>query len=141
MPFTGRLRDVGSTFIGLVLATVALLGNGKATVAMTLLLPIVALGLPILDTLFAVVRRTARRRNPLRRDIGHLHHRLLQLGLSAQRAVTVLLGVSAVFGMVAVLLAWLPKEAALSLTVALGLAVLAALAALTYLGWRAGRGS
>lgn len=134
------LGDVGSTFIGLVLATVALLENRKATAAMTLLLPIVALGLPILDTLFAVVRRTARGRNPLRRDMGHLHHRLLHLGLSAQRAVACLLGVSAVFGMVAVLLAWLPKEAALSVTVALGFAVLAALAALTYLGWRAGRG-
>jgi UDP-GlcNAc:undecaprenyl-phosphate/decaprenyl-phosphate GlcNAc-1-phosphate transferase len=81
------LGDVGSTFVGLVLATVALLQNRKATAAMTLLLPLVALGLPVLDTLFAVVRRTARGRNPLRRDMGHLHHRLLRLGLSPRAAV------------------------------------------------------
>jgi UDP-GlcNAc:undecaprenyl-phosphate GlcNAc-1-phosphate transferase len=134
------LGDVGSTFVGLVLATVALLQNRKATAAMTLLLPLVALGLPVLDTAFAVVRRTARGRNPLRRDLGHLHHRLLRLGLSPQAAVGWLLGASAVFGAVAILLSRLPKEATLSVTAALGLAVLAALARLTYLERRARNG-
>jgi UDP-GlcNAc:undecaprenyl-phosphate GlcNAc-1-phosphate transferase len=127
------LGDVGSTFVGLVLATVSLLQNRKATAAMTLLLPLVALGLPVLDTLLAVVRRTARGGNPLRRDLGHLHHRLLGLGLSSQAAVGWLLGASAIFGAVAILLARLPKQAALSVTAALGLAVLVALARLTYL--------
>jgi UDP-GlcNAc:undecaprenyl-phosphate GlcNAc-1-phosphate transferase len=134
------LGDVGSTFIGLVLATVALLENRKATAAMTLLLPLVALGLPVLDTVFAVVRRTARGRNPLRRDMGHLHHRLLRLGLSPQAAVGWLLAASAVFGGVAVLLARLPKQATLSVTAAFGLAVLLALARLTYLERRARNG-
>jgi UDP-GlcNAc:undecaprenyl-phosphate GlcNAc-1-phosphate transferase len=131
------LGDVGSTFVGLVLATVALLENRKATAAMTLLLPLVALGLPLLDTAFAVVRRTARGRNPLRRDMGHLHHRLLRLGLSPQAAVGWLLGTSAIFGGVAILLARLPKQATLSVTAALGLAVLVALARLAYLERRA----
>ncbi len=126
------LGDVGSTFVGLVLATIALLENRKTTAAMTLLLPLVALGLPVLDTVVAVVRRTARGRNPLRRDMGHLHHRLVRLGLSPQQAVGWLLGVSAMLGAVAVLLVRLPKHAALSVTVVLGLAVLGALSALTY---------
>lgn len=127
------LGDVGSTFIGLVLASVALLENRKTTAAMTLLLPLVALGLPVVDTVFAVVRRAARGRNPLRRDMGHLHHRLLRLGLSPQRAVGWMLGVSAGFGAVAVLLTRLPKQAALSVTVLLGLTVLGAVVRLAYL--------
>jgi UDP-GlcNAc:undecaprenyl-phosphate GlcNAc-1-phosphate transferase len=127
------LGDAGSTFIGLVLATVALLENRKATAAMTLLLPLIALGLPVLDTVFAIVRRTARGRNPLRRDMGHLHHRLLRLGLSPQRAVGYLLGANVVFGVMAVLLSRLPKQAALSVTVGLGLAIFGAFAVLTYL--------
>jgi UDP-GlcNAc:undecaprenyl-phosphate GlcNAc-1-phosphate transferase len=134
------LGDVGSTFVGLVLATVALLENRKTTAAVTLLLPIVALGLPVLDTLFAIVRRTARGRNPLRRDMGHLHHRLLRLGLSPPRAVGWLLGASAIFGAVAVWLSQLSKQAALSATVVLGLSVFAALAVLTWLERRARNG-
>ncbi len=134
------LGDVGSTFIGLVLATVALLENRKATAAVTLLLPLVALGLPVLDTVFAVVRRTARGRNPLRRDTGHLHHRLLRLGLSPQQAVGWLLGASALFGVVAVWLSQLPKQAVLSVTVALGLAIFVALGVLTYLERRSRNG-
>lgn len=134
------LGDVGSTFIGLVLAAVALLENRKTTAALPLLLPLVALGLPVLDTVFAVVRRTARGRNPLRRDMGHLHHRLLRLGLTPPQAVGCLLGVSAAFGGAAVLLSRLPKQAALSVTALLALAVLAALAALTWLERRARNG-
>jgi UDP-GlcNAc:undecaprenyl-phosphate GlcNAc-1-phosphate transferase len=134
------LGDVGSTFIGLVLATISLLENRKATAAMTLLLPLVAIGLPVLDTVFAIVRRTARGRNPLRRDMGHLHHRLLRLGLSPPVAVGWLLGASAVFGGVAILLARLPKQAALLVTGGLGLAVLVALAALTVLERRSRNG-
>lgn len=134
------LGDVGSTFIGLVLATVALLENRKTTAAMTLLLPLVALGLPVLDTVFAVVRRIARGRNPLRRDMGHLHHRLLRLGLTPQQAVSFLLAASAVFGAAAVLLTYLPKQAALALTTGLALLILAALAGLRYLEWRSRNG-
>jgi UDP-GlcNAc:undecaprenyl-phosphate GlcNAc-1-phosphate transferase len=133
------LGDVGSTFIGLGLATVALLENRKATAAMTLLLPMVALGLPIVDTLFAVLRRTARGRNPLRRDVGHLHHRLLRLGMSPTRAVGWLLAASAVFGACAVLISGLPKQGALLATAGLGLAVFVAVTVLTVLDRRARR--
>jgi UDP-GlcNAc:undecaprenyl-phosphate/decaprenyl-phosphate GlcNAc-1-phosphate transferase len=135
------LGDVGSTFIGLVLAAIALLENRKTTAAMTLLLPLVALGLPLVDTLFAVARRTVRGRNPLRRDTGHLHHRLLRLGLSPSGAVGCLLGASGVFGLVAVLLSRLPKQSAFSVTALLGLVVLVALAVLTWLERRVRNGA
>jgi UDP-GlcNAc:undecaprenyl-phosphate GlcNAc-1-phosphate transferase len=135
------LGDAGSTFIGLVLAAISLLENRKATAAMTLLLPLVAIGLPVLDTLLAVVRRTASGRNPLHGDMGHLHHRLLRLGFSPPAAVACLLGTGAVFGGVAILLARLPKEAALLVTGVLGLTVLVALAALTLLERRSRNGA
>jgi hypothetical protein len=72
--------------------------------------------------------------------MGHLHHRLLRLGLSPPRAVGWLLGASAIFGAVAVWLSQLSKQAALSVTVVLGLSVFAALAVLTWLERRARNG-
>jgi UDP-GlcNAc:undecaprenyl-phosphate GlcNAc-1-phosphate transferase len=133
------LGDVGSTFLGLVLATVGLIQNRKTTTAMTLLLPIVALGLPVLDTGFAIVRRTASRRSPLHRDLGHLHHRVLRLGLSPRQAALSLLAVTAGLGIVAVFLAELPKQAALSITVLVGLLAFGGLLGLVRLERRAFR--
>lgn len=121
------LGDAGSTFIGLVLAAASLVENRKTTASMTLLLPLVALGLPLLDAAVAVVRRTASGRNPMRRDLGHLHHRLLRLGLSGPLATACLLGVSSLFGLAALWIASLPKQSALALTVVLGTLTLAAL--------------
>jgi UDP-GlcNAc:undecaprenyl-phosphate GlcNAc-1-phosphate transferase len=121
------LGDVGSTFIGLALGATALLENRKATAALTLLLPLIALGVPVLDTLLAVVRRAARGRSPLRGDLGHLHHRLLDLGLAPTRAVACLLAVTAAFGLLAVLLAAADKQTVLSTLLLLAMLVGAAL--------------
>jgi UDP-GlcNAc:undecaprenyl-phosphate GlcNAc-1-phosphate transferase len=134
------LGDVGSTFIGLVLAAASLVENTKTMASMTLLLPLVALGLPLLDTAAAVVRRAARRSNPMRRDLDHLHHRLLRLGLSPGAATGVLLVITALLGSAAVALAGLSREAALLLTAGLGACSLLGLAALRRLE-RRGRAS
>lgn len=124
------LGDVGSTFIGLALGATALLENRKATAALTLLLPLIALGVPVLDTLLAVVRRTVRGQNPLRGDLGHLHHRLLDLGLPPARAVACLLAVTAALGLLAVLLAAADKQTVLSTLLVLAILVAAALVGL-----------
>jgi UDP-GlcNAc:undecaprenyl-phosphate GlcNAc-1-phosphate transferase len=115
------LGDLGSTFLGLALATLALVQNRKTTATLTLLVPIVALGLPVLDTAFAIVRRAANGRSPFRRDLGHMHHRLIRIGLSPRRAVLTLLAVTACFGTAAVFLAALPKQEALVITFLVGL--------------------
>src|SRR5262249_27244956 len=94
------LGDVGSTFLGLVLGVVALLQNHKAAVALTLLVPLVAMGLPLLDTTLAVVRRTARGTSPLRGDLGHLHHRLLAIGWPPTQVVACLLAITGGLGLV-----------------------------------------
>jgi len=107
------LGDVGSTFLGLCLATLALIQNRKAAAAITLLVPIMALGLPLLDTVLAIVRRTAIGRSPLERDLGHLHHRFLRLGLSPKQVLGLLLGLTAGLGASAVAIAEVSKQVAL----------------------------
>ncbi len=91
------MGDSGSYFLGFVLATTALAGGGlqqKASTAVSLLVPVLALGVPIFDTLFSMFRRLLERRSIFSADRGHVHHRLLDLGLTHRRAVVFLYGVS-----------------------------------------------
>jgi UDP-GlcNAc:undecaprenyl-phosphate/decaprenyl-phosphate GlcNAc-1-phosphate transferase len=93
------MGDSGSYLLGYVLATTSLTGalQQKASTAVSLLVPIVALGLPIFDTLFSMFRRFLERRPIFSPDRGHIHHRLLDLGLTQRRAVMLLYGVSIAF--------------------------------------------
>jgi len=91
------MGDSGSYFLGFVLATTALAGGGpqqKASTAVSLLVPVLALGVPIFDTLFSMFRRVLERRPIFSADRGHVHHRLLDLGLTHRRAVMLLYGIS-----------------------------------------------
>jgi UDP-GlcNAc:undecaprenyl-phosphate GlcNAc-1-phosphate transferase len=102
-PATIFMGDSGSMFVGYVLATTALLGAGaKATTAVSLLVPVLAMGVPIFDTLFAMVRRFLERRPLFSPDRGHIHHRLLDMGVTHRRAVLLLYGLSLVFCVAAV---------------------------------------
>ena len=97
------MGDSGSYFLGYVLAVTALVGSsGKASTAVSLLVPVVALGVPIFDTLFSMVRRFLERRPIFSPDRGHVHHRLLDLGITHRRAVLILYGVSVVFTVAAI---------------------------------------
>ena len=89
------MGDSGSYFLGFVLAATSLTGaSHKASTAVSLLVPIVALGVPIFDTLFSMVRRMLERRPLFSPDRGHIHHRLLDMGITHRRAVMILYGVS-----------------------------------------------
>lgn len=84
------MGDAGSMFLGFGLAIVSVEGLLKSATSITLAIPVLALGLPIADTVFAIVRRI-RNRQPLGQgDRQHLHHRLLALGLSHRDTVLVL---------------------------------------------------
>lgn len=97
------MGDSGSYFLGFVLATTALAGSmQKASTAVSLLVPIVALGVPIFDTLFSMVRRILERRSIFSPDRGHIHHRLLDMGITHRRAVLILYGVSVVLTVAAI---------------------------------------
>ena len=91
------MGDSGSYFLGFVLGTMSLAGSSqKASTAVSLLVPILALGLPILDTLFSIVRRFLEKRPLFSPDRGHIHHRLLDMGLTHRRAVFILYGICVV---------------------------------------------
>jgi UDP-GlcNAc:undecaprenyl-phosphate/decaprenyl-phosphate GlcNAc-1-phosphate transferase len=93
------LGDSGSMFLGFCLAVISLWTQRKGAAAVALLIPTLALALPILDTSLSFVRRIARGKNPFRADREHLHHRLLELGLSHRSAVLTLYVASGIFAL------------------------------------------
>lgn len=99
------MGDVGSQLLGFVLATVSIMGMFKFHAIITFLVPVLAMSVPLADTVFAFFRRIAHGQSPFHADKGHFHHRLLAMGLSQKQAVAVLYAVSAVLGLLAVLLA------------------------------------
>jgi len=103
------MGDTGSQFLGLSLAAASLLENRKGTATVTLLLPLVALGLPIADGVLAFARRLLHRKPVFRADSAHIHHRLLHIGLTPFAAVMVMWGLSLALGVIAVLLARQPR--------------------------------
>lgn len=127
------MGDTGSQFLGLLLAAVSLLENSKGTATVTLLFPLVALAVPIADGFLAFVRRVAHRQPVFRADAQHLHHRLIQLGLSQRQAVAFLWFVCVYFGVMAVVLARLPREYALLLAAVLGIGLFIAFESMEFL--------
>ncbi|MSP92116.1 MAG: undecaprenyl/decaprenyl-phosphate alpha-N-acetylglucosaminyl 1-phosphate transferase [Myxococcales bacterium] len=101
------MGDSGSMTIGYVFAAAALWSTGKRTTLLAVCLPIVALGVPILDTTLAFARRTLAGNSPFNSDRRHIHHRLLDLGLSQRQAVLVLYVVCGLLtGVVVALRVW-----------------------------------
>ncbi len=99
------MGDVGSQFLGYVLATTSIMGLFKLHTVITFIVPVLAMAIPLADTAFAFIRRILKGQSPFHADKGHFHHRLLALGLSQKQAVAVLYGVSAIMGLLGVLLA------------------------------------
>ena len=98
------LGDCGSLFIGFLLSAIALAGSQKAPTMLAVAIPVVSLGLPILDVTVAVLRRFLSCKRLFVADREHIHHKLLGLGVSHRQAVLVLYGVSACFGLLSLFL-------------------------------------
>jgi UDP-GlcNAc:undecaprenyl-phosphate GlcNAc-1-phosphate transferase len=135
-PATIFMGDTGSMFLGFVLATTAIQTNQKSATVIALVVPIVALGVPIADTLLAMARRAARGAPLFSADRGHIHHRLLSKGLSHRQSVLVLWAVSALLGLGAVLLSLATSAQGTALVAGLAALALWALRALGYLDLR-----
>ena len=89
------MGDSGSYFLGFVLGTTSVIGAAqKTSTTVSILVPMLALGVPIFDTLFSIVRRYIERKPIFSADRGHIHHRLLDMGLTHRRSVLILYGVS-----------------------------------------------
>ncbi len=99
------LGDAGSLFLGFLIACTAVRSAQISTTTVALIVPVIALGLPILDTVLAFLRRTARRRNPFQADLEHIHHKMMESGLSHPETVLVLYGFCLLLGVAALVLA------------------------------------
>ncbi len=101
------IGDVGSDFLGFSLAVISILGVAKTYTAIVIVAPLIVLALPVFDTLFAIVRRIIKGKSlkaVIMPDRGHLHHKILDKGYTQKQAVLILYGISATFGMFAVIL-------------------------------------
>ena len=98
------LGDSGSYFLGYMLAGLAVLGSMKGQTVVAFLIPILALGVPIFDTILAPLRRFIRGKKLFGPDRKHLHHRLMSLGLDQRNAVLLLYGFSIILGAFALIL-------------------------------------
>ena len=88
------LGDSGTYFLGFLLGGASVVSSAKASTIVGLALPALALGLPIFDTLFSMMRRWLNRRSVFAPDSSHIHHRLLKMGLRHRHVVLVLYGVT-----------------------------------------------
>ena len=98
------MGDTGSMFLGYMLAAISVIGTVKSAATIALIVPIVALGLPIMDTAFAIIRRYNSGQPIFKPDKGHLHHRLLAMGLSQKQAVLLMYVISGCLGLSAIAL-------------------------------------
>ena len=118
------MGDTGSMFLGFILSGVSVIGAVKSAATIALIVPVLALGLPILDTTFAIVRRYRGGVPIFKPDKGHLHHRLLALGFSQRQAVLLMYVISALLGLSAVAMTEVSASVAIFIVIAVVAAVL-----------------
>lgn len=98
------MGDTGSLFLGFVLATFSISTSSKGSTTVALVIPMLALGLPIIDTFLAIGRRVRKQRPIFSADQDHIHHKLLRAGLSHRQAVITLYVVAVFLAAAALLL-------------------------------------
>lgn len=119
-PATVFVGTSGVMFIGYTLAVLSILGSAKVAVAL------LVLGVPIIDAFWIIVRRISQRRSPFSPDRGHLHHRLLDTGLSHRQTVLLIYGICIALGALSLLLSGAGQVYAfLGVFVLIGLALFA----------------
>lgn len=96
------LGDTGAQLLGFLLAAISMEGAIKSATIFSVVVPILTMGLPIFDTVFAIIRRKVNGKPIMGADRGHLHHRLLDLGLSQKQAVFILYIISVLLSLLAI---------------------------------------
>ncbi|SHI45015.1 UDP-GlcNAc:undecaprenyl-phosphate GlcNAc-1-phosphate transferase [Clostridium amylolyticum] len=96
------LGDNGAQVLGFLLASISIQGTIKSAAAFSIVVPILALGLPIYDTIFAMIRRKINGKPIYQADKGHIHHRLLAIGLTQRQVVTIMYIMSAILGAISI---------------------------------------
>lgn len=101
------IGDTGSNFLGYALSIISILGMAKTYTAIVIVSPLIVLALPLFDTILAIIRRiikTKSLKGVFKADREHLHHKIMKKGYSQKQAVFILYGLSATFGMFAIIL-------------------------------------
>lgn len=117
------MGDSGSTFLGFILATLSVQGVFKSYAIISFAVPLLILGLPLFDAMFAMIRRILHGKSPMSADRGHLHHRMIDMGFSQKQTVFILYAITAVLGLTAVFMAEYGSMRALILLITILLVV------------------
>ncbi len=96
------MGDTGSTFLGYSLSVICIQGLFKGYAIISFIIPFLILGLPIFDTASAILRRIKNKKPIMSPDRGHLHHRLMDMGLSQKQTVAILYIIATILGLSAV---------------------------------------
>lgn len=126
------LGDSGALLIGFLLGALSIEGAQKASTAVAVAIPIMAVGLPVLDTGFAMIRRFISRKPIFTGDREHIHHKLLDLGWSQKKAALVLYGVCALFGLLTLLFVETSERTTGVVLFVLGVTIMLAVSHLRY---------
>lgn len=116
------MGDTGSLFLGYMISVLALLGF-KSVAVISLIIPVIMLGVPIFDTFFAIVRRVRLKQKIMAPDKSHLHHCLLRIGFSHRQTVLIIYGLAILFGVTAILFSQATVWGAVVLLVVMLLAI------------------
>jgi UDP-GlcNAc:undecaprenyl-phosphate GlcNAc-1-phosphate transferase len=118
------MGDCGSLFLGYILGVLAVMGLTKGATIISLFIPVIILGIPILDTFFAIIRRFTNNKPIFEADKGHLHHRLLEMGLSHKQTVLVIYAITFLLSSSAVLLTMLTTDQSVLILIGISIVVL-----------------
>lgn len=97
------IGDTGALFLGYTLSVLSIEGLFKTHTVLSFMIPLSIFGLPLFDTVFAIIRRIIRGKNPFAGDRGHIHHRLIDMGFNQKQTVGILYSVCALLGISAVM--------------------------------------
>lgn len=99
------MGDTGALLLGYMLAVTSILGMVKSVAAVALIVPVFALGVPIFDTAFAIIRRYLNNKPIMEADKDHLHHKLMGKGLNQRQTVLIMYFISMILGLAAIVVA------------------------------------
>ncbi len=101
------MGDAGSNFLGYCLAVISIFGVAKTYTLVVIVAPLIVLGLPVLDTVIAIIRRLVKGKSIkaiMKPDKGHLHHTLLKIGFTQREAVFIMYAITAALGLFTIVL-------------------------------------
>jgi len=127
------MGDGGSYFLGYCIAGISILSSSKSQVGATILMPLVALGIPIFDTILSPIRRFFMGKKMFRPDTGHIHHKLVALGFSTSHAVLTIYVLSSLLCLLSLVVVNLRDRAVGAFLISLGLVALLFIKKLGYL--------